>query len=138
MAQPNPEFVAGLREEVTQYKTVDDRLRVLNKEIHTLRQEKKVIEDRIVHILEQPGFTHIEELAISQDGSKIRIRKPHTWGATWTMSKTALQTQLNNYFNMPNIARTAQECYEYIVRARLRELSQDKHALERIVKDADE
>jgi hypothetical protein len=138
MAQPNPELVAGLREEVMQYKTIDDRARLLNEQIHSLRQEKKVIEDRIAHILEQPGFKEITELAISQDGSRIRIRKPNGWAGAWCLSKGSLQTHLLNYFATQTGPGTAEECYNYVVAQQLRSLKKDTYAFERIVRDGDD
>jgi len=137
MAQPNQELVVGLREEVIQYKTVDDRLRALNGQIYPLREQRKLIEDRIIHIIRQPAFAAINELAISQDGSKIRIRKPQTWNAPWSLSKSSLQQLLTQYFATGGLL-TAAKCYEFIINTHQASLRQDKYAIERVVPDADE
>jgi hypothetical protein len=136
MAQPNQELVAGLREEVTQYKTVDDQLRVLNGQIYPLREQRKLIEDRIIDIIRQPGFAAINELAISQDGSKIRIRKPQTWNASWSLSKNRLQELLTRYFATAG-PLTAGGCYTFIYNTHQASLRQDKYAIERVVPGAD-
>ena len=132
MAQPDQELVVGLRQEVQQYKAVDDRLRALNREVYPLREERKLIEDRIVHIIRQPAFAAINELAISQDGSKIRIRKPQTWNAPWSLSKNKLQDLLNQYF-ASGVELTASGCFAFIVNAQNALLRQDKYAIERVV-----
>jgi hypothetical protein len=137
MAQPDQELVVGLREEVLQYKTVDDRLRALNGQIYPLREQRKLIEDRIIHIVRQPAFAAINELAISQDGSKIRIRKPQTWNASWSLPKSRMQELLTQYFASGG-ALTAGGCYAFIINAQNVSLRQDKYAIERVVPDADE
>jgi len=138
MAQPDQELVAGLREEVLQYKTVDDRLRALNGQIYPLREQRKLIEDRIVHIVRQPAFAAINELAISQDGSKIRIRKPQTWNAPWSLSKSSLRRYLDQYFADQNTIKSADSCFRFIHHNHQVSLVQDKFAIERVVPDADE
>ena len=134
MAQPDQELVVGLREEVLRYKTVDDRLRALNGQIYPLREQRKLIEDRIIHIVRQPAFAAINELAISQDGSKIRIRKPQTWNASWSLSKTKLREYLHLHLGQ----EAGEVCYAYIHNAHTPTLRQDKYAIERVVPDADE
>lgn len=137
MAQPNQELVDGLREEVTQYKTIDDQLRALNGQIYPLREQRKLIEDRIVDIIRQPAFAAINELAISQDGSKIRIRKPQTWYAPWSLSKRSLHTYLDQYFSNPNNIKSSEVCYNFIVRAVEATMRKDSYSIERVVPDVD-
>jgi len=137
MAQPDQELVVGLREEVLQYKMVDDRLRALNGQIYPLREQRKLIEDRIVHIVRQPAFAAINELAISQDGSKIRIRKPQMWFASWSLPKSRMRELLNQYFASGGVL-TAAGCFAFIIDTQNASLRQDKYAIERVVPDADE
>jgi hypothetical protein len=137
MAQPNQELVAGLREEVIQYKTVDDQLRALNGQIYPLREQRKLIEDRIVDIIRQPGFAAINELAISQDGSKIRIRKPQTWCAPWSLSKRSLHAHLLHYWSDPNTVKSSDACYRFIVSAVEATMRKDSYAIERVIPGAD-
>jgi hypothetical protein len=134
MAQPDQELVVGLREEVIQYKTVDDRLRALNGQIYPLREQRKLIEDRIIHIIRQPAFASVSELAISQDGSKIRIRKPQTWNAPWSLSRSKLDDLLTQYF-ASTAAPNKGACLAYILQNT--NLRQDKYAIERVVPDAE-
>ena len=137
MAQPDQELVVGLREEVMQYKAVDDRLRALNGEIYPLREQRKLIEDRIIHIVQQPAFAAVNELSISQDGSKIRIRKPQTWSSSWSLSKSRLQDLVHDYFASGQ-ALSARSCCAFIINAINTSLRQDKYAIERVVPDARE
>ena len=136
MAAPNQELVVGLREEVIQYKTVDDQLRALNGQIYPLREQRKLIEDRIIDIIRQPGFAAINELAISQDGSKIRIRKPQTWSAPWSLSRRHLQEHLTQYFANPATIKSSEGCYRFIVRAVEETMRKNSYAIERVVPNA--
>ena len=137
MEQPHPELVAGLREEVIQYKDVDDQIHVLNRQIHLLRERRNTVKDRIIHILEQPGFTRINDLAISQDGSKIHIRRPGSWGAAWSLSKSRLKALLTQYFATA-VLKSADGCYDYIHYHNGASLVQNKFSIERIVADEED
>jgi hypothetical protein len=132
MEQPNPDLVAGLRAEVLQYKDVDDQIRTLNRQIYQLRDQRDAVKDRIIHIIEQPGFQRINELAISQDGSKIRIRRPRSWSSAWSLSKSRLQALLTEYFATPGL-KSADQCYDYIHFNIGASLVQEKFAIERTV-----
>jgi hypothetical protein len=137
MEQPNPELVAGLREEVLQYKVVDDQIRALNEQIHRLREERNTVKDRIIDILERPGFERINNLAISQDGSKMSIRRPGHWGSAWSLSKSKLKAFLTQYFATPGL-KSADACYDYIHYHNGASLVQNKFSIERIVADEDD
>jgi hypothetical protein len=136
MEQPNPELVDGLRQEVLQYKDVDDQIRILNRQVSQLREQRDTVKDRIIHILEQPGFQRVNDLAISQDGSKISIRRPRSWGAPWSLSKSRLKELLTEYFDTLRI-KSANDCYDWLLFKNGERLIQDKFSLERIVRGED-
>jgi hypothetical protein len=128
MDNPNQEDVANLREEVMQYTRVDDRLRNLNTEVYRLRAERSAVADRIIQIVRQPAFASVSELAVSHDGSKIRIKKPQTWNASWSLSKTKLREYLHLH-----LGRQAGEvCYAYILNAHTPTLRKDTFDIERV------
>jgi hypothetical protein len=128
MAQPNHEDVANLREEVMAYTTVDNRLRTLNTEVYRLRDERSAVADRIIQIVKQPAFASISELAVSHDGSKIRIKKPQTWNASWSLSKSKLREYLQQHLGL----QAGNACYAYIHNAHTPTLRKDTFDIERI------
>jgi len=128
MDNPNQEDVANLREEVLQYTRVDDRLRALNTEVYRLRDERSAVADRIIQIVRQPAFASVSELAVSHDGSKIRIKKPQTWNASWSLSKNKLREYLQQHLGL----QAGDACYAYIHNAHSATLRKDTFDIERV------
>lgn len=93
MAAPDAEARAALRNEVLQYTAVDDRIRELNTQLNGLRQQRSLINDRLVAIVSEPAFAAANELA-SPDGSRFRIKRPGTWREHKALSMTELRTLL--------------------------------------------
>jgi len=128
MAQPNHEDVTHLREEVMAYTAVDNRLRALNTEVYRLRDERSAVADRIIQIVRQPGFASISELSVSHDGSKIRIKKPQTWNACWSLSKSKLREYLQQHLGL----QAGNMCFAYIDNTHSATLRKDTFDIERI------
>ena len=124
------EDVNNLRIEITQYSVVDDEIKRLNKDLAEAREQRRLIEDRITVLLATPQFAEYKRLSVSSDNYIIKIKRPQQWEKPWSLSRTALQLYLLEYFRVEG-ERTAQGCYDYI-------LLRNKHvatqfALERIV-----
>lgn len=128
MAQPDHEVVANLREEVIAYTAVDNRLRTLNTEVYRLRDERSAVADRIIQIVKQPAFASISELAVSHDGSKIRIKKPQTWNASWSLSKSKLREYLQQHLGL----QAGNMCFAYIDNTHSATLRKDTFDIERV------
>lgn len=132
------EDVANLRTAVMRYKTIDDQIRELNSRVYPLREQRKITELEIVDIIRQPAFATYEKLDIREDGSSIRIRKPQTWSAPWSLSKRKMQTLLEQYWSDQNTIKSFTSCYRFMVRAVEGDLRKDSYAIERVVPGADE
>ena len=90
MAQPTQEDISNLRECVREYTEVDNQLRELNTQVYTKRDERSAAEDRIIELMKLPQFASVNELAVSGDGSKIKIERPGSRSVPWTLSQTKL------------------------------------------------
>lgn len=132
------EDVANLRTAVMRYKTIDDQIRELNGRVYPLREQRKITELEIVDIIRQPAFSTYEKLDIREDGSSIRIKKPQTWCAPWSLSKRKLHALLDQYWSDQNIIKSPASCYQFVVRAVEGELRKDSYSIERVVPGADE
>jgi len=130
------EDVQNLRTAVMRYKTVDDRIRELNKEIYTLRERRKITELEIVDIIRQPEFATYEKLDIREDGSSIKIKKPETWNAPWSLSKGKLNEYLGQFFQSTS-PKDAASCYLFIFHAHQATLRQHTFSIERVVPEAE-
>jgi len=130
------EDITNLRTAVLRYKTADDRIRELNREIYTLREQRKITELEIVDIIRQPEFSAYEKLDIREDGSSIKIKKPQTWNAAWSLSKAKLDDYLQQYFQSA-APKDANSCYTFIQNTHQATLRQNTYAIERIVPGGD-
>ena len=125
------EDVANLRAAVMRYKAVDDQLRDLNKQVNPLREQRKLIEAEMIDILRQPAYAAYTKLDIREDGSSIRIKKPDTWSAPWSLSKSKLLDYLRVHFR--DTPQKATELYEYILNGQRESLRQNTFSIERVV-----
>lgn len=130
------EDVQNLRNAVMRYKTVDDRLRELNKQVYTLRDQRKITELEIVDIIRQPEFATYEKLDIREDGSSIKIKKPETWNAPWSLSKAKLHEYLSQFFQSA-APKDAATCFDFIRDTHQATLRQNTFSIERVVPDAE-
>jgi hypothetical protein len=130
------EDVNNLRAAVNRYRTVDDRIRDLNRQVYPLREQRKITELEIVDILRQPQFATVTKLDIREDGSSIKIKKPQMWKTAWSLSKGEMRTLITQYFVSTN-APTAEECYRFITETHDRTLVRDTFSIERVVPGVD-
>jgi hypothetical protein len=130
------EDVQNLRTAVMRYKTVDDRIRELNKQIYTLRDQRKITELEIVDIIRQPEFAAYEKLDIREDGSSIKIKKPETWNAPWSLSKSKLQEYLGQFFQS-TAPKDPASCFNFIFNAHQATLRQHTFSIERVVPETE-
>jgi len=125
------EHVQLLREEVMQYKAADDAIIALNRQLGPLRETRNLVKDRIVAIIQAPAFANISELAIAQDGSKIRIRRPG-WNAPWSLPKMRMNDLIRDYFETAG-PHNANSCIAFINQHQNVTLRKDIFDIERIV-----
>ena len=107
-------MLSTLKSRFESYCQIDNRIQGLNKEVHTLRNERKAVESEMASLLQNPEFTGYNEIRMSSDNSIIQIQRPNQWSKAWTLSKKDLQTHLKEYFEStrnPN----ADECFKSIV-----------------------
>ena len=117
---------------IKQYKSVDDELRALNKQVYDLREKRKMLEIEIGDILRDPKFEAYSKLKIEEDGSTIKISRPNTWSKAWTLSKKDLTEHVHAYFGSTPV-RNADSCIEFIVERQKEKLIADEFSLTRIV-----
>ncbi len=119
---------------IRKYKVVDDRIREANRAVTQLRETRKILELELGDILKSPEFTGIGSLAISDDGSTIKIQRPETWTKSWYLSKKDLDDHIKEYFASTN-QPTADGCYEYILKKQKDALISKDFNFTRIVKE---
>ena len=126
MAAPDAEARAALRNEVLQYTAVDDRIRALNTQLNELRQQRSLINDRLVAIVSEPAFAAANELA-SPDGSRFKIKRPGTWREHKALSMTELRALL-----IERLGDRGVETYEFVRNRHNAGLAQS-YCIERVV-----
>jgi len=119
-----------LRQEVDQYRIVDDNIKRLNRELANAREQRSLIEDRLGVLLETPQFAQFERLSVTADNSVIKIRRPQQWDKPWSLSRSQLSILLDSYFNSTR-EPTSNECLQYIVQRNKKTSS--VFALERVI-----
>jgi len=128
------EDINNLRTAVGRYRTIDDQLRTLNRQVYPLREQRKITEMEIVDILRQPEYATVTKLDIREDGSSIKIKKPHTWRSPWALSKSELERYITQYFASTQ-APNPNDCYRFIVRTHEPTLVRGTFSIERVVAD---
>jgi len=128
------EAINDLKRCVKQYRDVDNQLRVLNREIYSKRDARKIIEIEMCDLIKLPQFQSVDKLKIDDDGSYIKIQKPETYSKAWNLSKKDLDILLQNYFNSSSNPN-ASDCSKFIVEQRKRSLIGKEYEFERIVKE---
>lgn len=117
---------------VRNYRTLDDRLKELNKQTYKLREDKKFIESEMSDILKRTHFQGISKLEIQDDGSFIKISRPETWNKPWSLSARELQTRLQEYFKQTTTPG-AEECFKFIVENKKKDLVSKEFAFKRVL-----
>lgn len=124
-----------LRRTMRAYRQLDDAIRELNKQVGTLREERKVKELELGDILKDPQFQAFNVLKVEDDGSTIKVQRPNTWYKGWSLSKRDLQNYIDHYFENagPNANRI--DCFAFIVEHQKRDSLADEFKLTRSVQD---
>jgi hypothetical protein len=126
------EAMNDLKRCVKQYRDVDDELRVLNKQVYTKREARRIVEMEMADLVKLPQFSVVDKLKIDDDGSYIRIQKPATYSKPWSLSKKDLDELNKAYFaSTPN--PTAEGCTAYILENRKRCLVGREYEFERVI-----
>jgi hypothetical protein len=86
----------------------------------------------ITDILRQPEFVAYTKLDIREDGSSIRIKKPQTWNAPWSLSRGKLREYINLFFGS-GLIPTADSLFTFIYERHMLTLRQDTFCIERVV-----
>jgi hypothetical protein len=128
------EAINDLKRCVKQYRDVDDEIRVLNKNVYEKREARKMLEVEMCDIIKTPQFAQVDKLKIDDDGSYIKIQKPHTYSKAWSLSKKDLDLLLADYFRDTSNP-SAKECLEYIVNKRKLSLVGKEYEFERVVSE---
>lgn len=106
---------------VRRYRTLDDRLKDLNKEVYKLREDRKIVELEMTDILKISQFATINKLEINDDKSVIKIQRPEMWSKPWSLSAKDLKYHLEAYFKTPG-PHSAEGAHKFIVDKRKGEL----------------
>lgn len=112
------------------YKIVSDQLNDLNTSATSLRQQRKGIELELMDILKDPQFSNVNKLALSSDGSIIKIDRNVT--KPWSMPKGDLYKLLETYFNStskPNF----EECINFIMKTQTEKLKSTDFEFTRVL-----
>jgi len=128
------EAINDLKKCVKQYRDVDNELRVLNREVYSKREARKIVEIEMCDLMKLPQFQSVDKLKIDDDGSYIRIQKPETYSKAWSLSKKELDALLKTYFES-SASPNASDCSKFIVEQRKRSLVGKEYEFERIVKE---
>lgn len=135
MAQPSQEDIANLRECVREYTEVDNQLRELNARVYAARDTRSAAEERIIELMKLPQFASINQLAVSTDGSTIKVDRPGTRSVPWSLSQAKLHQLLKTYFANDN---TAEACFRHISDGVRQSPQRDTFAIRRIVRGGEE
>ena len=124
-----------LRRTMRAYRQLDDAIRELNKQVGTLREERKVKELELGDILKDPQFQAFNVLKVEDDGSTIRVQRPNTWYKGWSLSKRDLQNYIDHYFENAGSNANRADCFMFIVEQQKRASLADEFKLTRSVQD---
>lgn len=130
------EAINDLKRCVKQYRDVDNELRVLNKTVYEKRETRKMVEMEMCDLIKLPQFGSIDKLKIDDDGSCIKIQRPHTYAKAWSLSKKELENLINSYFQSTP-RPTAEECIAYVVTERKMALVGKEFEFSRVVQESE-
>lgn len=126
-----------LRRSMRDYRRLDDAIRELNKQVNTLREERKIRELELGDILKSPEFQTFNVLKVEDDGSTIRVQRPNTWHKPWSLSKNSLQNYLDHYFETAGPRANRDDCFRFIVEQQKRDSVAEEFKLTRVVPNGD-
>ena len=118
---------------IRRYRDLDNQIREINKNVHELRERRKISELEIADYLKTPQFSQHNVLAL-EDGSRIKVQRPTQWSKTWSLSKKDLGGYLTAYFEQTNNPR-ASDCFHFIVNLQKEHSVSNEFKITRIVED---
>jgi hypothetical protein len=121
-----------LRQLTRNYAAYDNELRGLNNRVYELRDARKGVEQKMVEILKDEDFKNFDKLKNQEDGSIIRIQRPHTWSKPWSISQKELKSMLESYFDSTTNSNST-DCFNYILTNKKAALLADEFAITRTV-----
>ena len=124
-------MLANLKSRFESYCQIDNQIQTLNKDVHSLRTERKKVESEMARLLQDPGMDGYSEIRMTTDNSTIQIQRPNQWSKAWTLSKKDLQSGLNEYFQKTR-SPNAEECFKHIVDNKTKTLVSTEFAFTRI------
>lgn len=125
--------VSGLKDRVTSYCNIDNKIREKNAEVQELRKMRAQAEINLIEILSSEEMKNYEKIRVSDDDSYIRILRPTKWNKPWSMPKSLMKQILEEYFKTTG-SPSAEECFEFICETMKPMLVADTFSIERIVK----
>jgi hypothetical protein len=83
---------------IKKYQVIDDKLKVLNKSVYSLREDRRCLELELTDLVRLPQFSPIKKFEIN-DGSHLIVSKPGEWKKPWSLSKKDLTDLTERYYN---------------------------------------
>jgi len=123
-----------LRDVIQRYRTVDDQLHALNRQVMELRATRKEVETQIIEIVRQPEYAEVQKMNISADNSVIHIKRPGTWCAPVSLSQQKIIQFINEYFDItPAAEYNGGGCAGFVLMAAKRGLVGNTFKIERSI-----
>jgi len=126
------EAITDLKRCVKQYRDLDNEIRELNKEVHSKREDRKIVEMELADLIKLPQFDGIDKLKFDDDNSSIKISRPGTYNKPWSLSKKELESLLKVYFTGDNPLNAA-SCFKFILEERQKALVGKEYDFTRVI-----
>jgi hypothetical protein len=120
---------------IKKYQSIDDKLKVLNKSVYSLREDRRCLELELTDLVQLPEFAPIKKFEIN-DGSHLIVGKPGEWNKPWSLSKKDLAELTERYFNSA-VTPTAKGLTEFIVNEKKKSLVGTDFTFVRVVPEED-
>lgn len=128
------EALIKLRQQIREYRDLDNELRALNSEVNDKRTKRRDVEGRMSDLLRQDEFKEVEKLRIEDDNTIVQVKHPLSYSKPWGLSKKELKTHLTNLFERTGGHTNAEDCYEWIVAEQSKKLVSTEFEFNRIIK----
>ncbi len=99
---------------VEKYCDLDDYIRLRNKEVSELREQRKILELEISDYMKSAEYSGVGKIRNTKDGSIIKIQRPGTWSKAWHISKNDLKFHIEEYFKTTR-SPNAEGCFQYVI-----------------------
>jgi hypothetical protein len=120
---------------IKKYQVIDDKLKVLNKSVYSLREDRRCLELELTDLVRLPEFSPIKKFEIS-DGSHLIVGKPGEWKKPWSLSKKDLTELTEKYYNSTT-KPTAKGHIDFIVNEKNKNLVGTDFTFVRVVPEED-